>query len=276
MQSPLTVICLILLMASASLLSQINCQVVDGEGSPVPYVNIYLPEANRGVLSDEAGNFTLNLTDVPDSTKVTFSCLNYAPLTLTAADLKQRPTPNCTVQLSESAYTTQTVEVRASSVKYKYLKLGVPRPTIFSRMGYNAAGRGTERGLVIDNRRRCRLDQVSVYVNTVRLDSFDIELNVYAYHGGKVGHKIQKEGIFATISAEDSNSSFAIPLRELGLFVEGPFVVSTTMLNDSQDGVTMLEATPKAKYKGLQHRLDGSWVKVGSAPSVAVELACPK
>ena len=254
----------------------LTCQITNPNNQPAPYVNVYLPSAKTGVLSNESGIFTLATTGLTDTTQAHFSCLGYATTRVTIGELRRRSaTSICTVELTEAAFTTPLVEVSDQAIKLRRKTLGVPPPGRFRRSGYNASGSGKEYGTVIHNKSTCREDELRVFVSNVNVDSFHVEMKIYDYQKGYPGPQLQHERLFLTILKENNNSLFSVPIQDQQLYVNGDFLLTTTMLKAEENAVIMLENTLKKKFLGLRHQKDGSWTTVSAfAPSVSAVVSC--
>ena len=271
-----TIACLVINIA---LKAQSSCQILADDGEPVPYAHVYLPTVQQGTLTDEAGRFELPWDDLATNTPIIFSCLNFETLESTIGEARETEGTACIVRMQSKPYEIGGVEVRADKINFTTKNLGVPPPSRFSRMGYNHSGRGREYGVLIENEGRCRLRDLSVFVSNVRnIDSFHVEVNLYAFADETVGDKLQSERIFATIKQEDANTLFPVPLPPTvsNMYVDGPFVATVTMLDDAKKVTTMLEASSKKKYKGYHHRLDGTWIRRDASPSISVVMECPE
>ncbi len=264
------------LLVSTYGLSQRACQLLDENGSPVPYAHVYLSTVQQGTLTDEAGRFELPWKELAASTPIVFSCLNYEDFESTVGEVRGAGDAACTITMRSKAYELGGVEVLADRMNFAAKKLGVPPPGRFSRTGYNFPGRGWELGVLIENDGRCRLRDINLFISNVKVDSFHVEINLYDYTDGAIGDKLQSERIFTTIKREDANASYAVPLFEEKLYIDGPFVASVTMLDDTKEVTAMLEASPKKKYEGYRHRLDGQWVPYELSPSISVVMECPE
>jgi len=266
----------LLILTSGCVNGQVICQIVDQDTVPIPYANVYITSAATGALSDELGRLSLSIASLPDSSTLTVSCLGYQTKNLSINDLKSVSDSTCKIELVASSYTLEDIEVVESAIRYREIKLGVPPPQGANRMGYNNSGRGAERGLLVENEKRCRLDKIDVYISNVEVDSFNMEVNLYKYRSGEIGPKLQRDRLFFTIKSEDNNSAYPIDMSQQQLYIDGPFVVSTTMLDDLKDVTAMLEATPKKKYSGFRHTLNNAWLPSDMAPSILLTMACPE
>ena len=259
--------------------SQGDCQILDEDGKPVPYAHVYLPTVQQGVLTEEEGRFELPWDELAAGTPIVFSCLNFASVETTVGEVRATEEAACTIRMDSKPYELGGVEVRAEKMSFKTLTLGVPPPGRLPRLGYNASGRGWEFGVLIENEGRCRLRDLNVFVSNVsNIDSFHVEINLYAYANGTVGDKLQSERIFATILQEDANTLFPVPLPPTvrNIYLDGPFVATVIMLDDLKKVTAMLEASVKKKYQGYHHRLDGTWAPIDMSPSISVVMECPE
>ena len=267
------------LLIAVAARSQSGCQILDEDGEAVPYAHVYLPTVQQGALTDEEGRFELPWDELAANTPIVFSSLNFASVESTVGEVRAQGAAACAIRMQSQPYELGGVEVRADKINFITRTLGVPPPSRFSRLGYNNSGRGREYGVLIENEGRCRLRDINVFVSNVSgIDSFHVEVNLYAYADGRVGDPLQPERIFATIKKEDANTLFPVPLPPTvsKLYVDGPFVATVTMLDDLKKVTAMLEASPKKKYEGYHHRLDGTWVRRDESPSISVVMECPE
>lgn len=124
-------------------------QVTDEENFPLIGVNILIKETGEGVISDEAGNYTLN---IPDGTKaIVFSYIGYLPQEI-AVDGKQtinvvlKENPNL---LDEVVVTALSIEKKSKSLIYALQELPGSELTRAKEVSFINSLEGKTAGLVI-------------------------------------------------------------------------------------------------------------------------------
>ncbi|MDU0371342.1 carboxypeptidase-like regulatory domain-containing protein [Hymenobacter endophyticus] len=109
-------------LAAAAQQTQLKGKVLDEQGQPVPYANVGVPGAEPGTATNEAGEFSLRVTKLPQ--KLAVVSLGYAPTVLSVTSGAP-----VTITLKASTVALPEVKVRnpdqlaAELVKRAYAKL---------------------------------------------------------------------------------------------------------------------------------------------------------
>lgn len=85
----------------------------------IPYVNIGIPAKAFGIVSNEAGSFSLKITTEKDSDIVQISCIGYESSFLTIKQLKEYCEKEQAIFLKETTYELETTTVRPNEYETK-------------------------------------------------------------------------------------------------------------------------------------------------------------
>ncbi|UPT66351.1 MAG: carboxypeptidase-like regulatory domain-containing protein [Sphingobacteriales bacterium JAD_PAG50586_3] len=118
----------------------------------IPFVNIGVLHKGIGTVSDEQGNFTIDLTGAIITDTVKFSCIGYDDLIFSVEQLKMRTLP---VPLRQKETILSTVVIKPKF--YKSLKLGVVTDTDIVTGGFSSNDLGSELATVIPYNKKDRL-----------------------------------------------------------------------------------------------------------------------
>lgn len=135
----------------------INGQVVDdASGRPLAYVNIGIVGTYMGTVSDENGDFTLEVRNQLSDSRVRFSVIGYTPKVLLLQELKEGiPTINLVKERVELP------EISISKSKLKEKRKGTRATSKNIVTGWNAKLKGGEHGI------RIKVDDKPVYVKSL-------------------------------------------------------------------------------------------------------------
>ncbi len=140
----------------------LNGVIVDADGAPVAYANVYLPALATGDVTDPRGNFAFTaaqLTEASFTTPMTVSCIGFRDTTLSLGALRQNPR----LVLAKAAYDLAEVEVRDTRLRYgKSKRMGVRAlaiPGIVCMGGYHF--QGLEYAVEVKTDATCRLENSS-------------------------------------------------------------------------------------------------------------------
>lgn len=107
---------LFLLLPLTALSSLAQNRIVNSRHEPVEYVNIGIVGTNKGLISDENGNFSLESLGAKPTDSIYFSHLSYQHKVLAYHDIKKE------VQLSESVIQLPTTTLKVKKPKIRNVK----------------------------------------------------------------------------------------------------------------------------------------------------------
>ena len=164
-------------------------------GSGVAYVNIGLIGKNLGTVSDQNGNFKIDLTKANDNDSVRFSMIGYGSKTLTVSKLRGDSLKN--IYLTPVNYNIE--EIKVTYHKPKNLRIGNPVETNDLRSGFSNNDLGSELGIKAFVKKKVVLKNVNLDVAVCTYDSVIYRLNIYQTDNQIDYRNILKEPIYIFI-----------------------------------------------------------------------------
>jgi len=92
---------------SSSTIPILNGTILNGNNIPLPYVNVISLNTGKGTISNEHGNFSIDINSLNDTNVIRFQCIGYKTKELTI----ERISNNVPILLSENIYTLDEVLV---------------------------------------------------------------------------------------------------------------------------------------------------------------------
>ncbi len=246
-----------------------NGQVFSEDGTPVQYANIGVPIKNIGTVSDSAGQFELDISELKDNDTLLFSSIGYLPYKISIKDLKAKKE---TIYLSKKTYEIQDVNVVA-----KYLKL--------RRKGIKSASKamtgklvdklGYELGVRINNNKRAKLKTFYLNIGICKYDSIFFRVNVYSITKDKEYVNILKEPIYLSASQKETETTIEMDISTYNIYVQSDFLLTIEYVkNLGDDGLFFCGSMTKSCY--YRETSHGAWKKVPFAPSLSVDMLFEK
>ncbi|NJC26994.1 carboxypeptidase-like regulatory domain-containing protein [Neolewinella antarctica] len=265
-----------LLCGTTSFAQRIAGKITDENDETIAYATVYAPAAATGVLTDEEGNFTIDLKQIPDSSKLQFSCIGYETRVLTAGDVRDGGVSR-TIQLTATNYVLSTAEVAAARIEYKRKRLGMPgimNGTYLYRP--SAERRVYEIGTILTPDKSARLEEVIIRVRSMKADSVLLDINIYDVNLGLVGAPLLRERIFLRLGSEDVRKDINVDLSAQRIQVDRAFLVTFRVLDvvGLFDGINLAAKTGYGR--GFARASDGRWKDTYMTPNIRARVGYAK
>lgn len=230
--------------------------------SPVPYANIGVLSRGMGTVSDEKGQFSLNLSSNYDKDTIMISVIGFEPLSMNVAIFKSKCTNGCTLEMRSTNYDLQAIEIASKALERRIV--GVPNPKENISIGFSGNGLGIEAGTYMKIKRPAYLEKVNIQVATCSNDSIFFRLNVYDTKRGMPDKNILKRPIYLSCACEDILNSFEIDVIQENIYLEDDFVVALENFKKNNE-VQDFFFKGKMFSKGIYYRLasQDDWQKFG-------------
>jgi len=203
----------------------ISGKILDTESKPVGYVNIGIVGKNIGTVSDENGNFTLELKDQYDNDTLKFSMIGFVSLEFKVRNFKQNHSSDKTIQIILNKSVTTLSEVTVKPKKYVTKVLGNTANSIRFTMGFQSNDLGNELGTVMKIKKSPTfIENVNFNIAVNHHDSITFRLNIYKMENGFPSENILTEPIFVSIAG--NTRTLSVDLKKYNLIVEDDFFVS--------------------------------------------------
>lgn len=156
-------------------------QIIDqNSNDPLAYVHIGIRDKGIGCISDENGNFSLDVSTASTSDSITISMIGYVEQTI---PIKNNMSKKLLLHMKQRIHNTQEVLINSSRIVRKNRK-----PKVIGRKkagsnltGGSGTGFGGEFGLKIrTGKKLVKLSDINFYLDTLRHDSLLIRVNIYS------------------------------------------------------------------------------------------------
>ncbi|MBC6995757.1 carboxypeptidase-like regulatory domain-containing protein [Neolewinella lacunae] len=267
--SSLSLLVIILLLPGYAAAQSLRLSVVSNTGEAVPYATVFAVALEKGLITDDKGQFTLDWENAADTTTVTISSVGFQTTTFSHQHLSKLANANEAIVLPKATYTLADVEVRDKRLQLRKKRLGLPgflNATYIQRVGSKSYF--LEAGPIIRPQKRCRLDAVELRVQDMDADTVLMDVNVYALEGSKVQEQLLRERLFVSVTRQEVGKDLTVNLLPQDLWIDGDFLVTFRLLkvvgNEGKFGFK-----GKTGYRhGLSRAENGKWEKTYVTPAL--------
>lgn len=205
------------------------------EGKPVEFANIGIIGKNRGTVSDEKGNFTLNIQGVSEEDTIRISKIGYKPLIMNVEHFKN---------LSRDSICLTPIDFKLPEVTIvgsrKIIMYGEPVPSsnlvsVFGSL-YGDFWLGQELGVVIDVRKKVLIRTININMGICSLDSVQLRLNIYKTDNKNNYHNILKQPIYFSFEKDAIKEPVVIDVTNDSILVNGKILVTIEVYKDLGKG----------------------------------------
>ncbi|GGX25159.1 carboxypeptidase-like regulatory domain-containing protein [Aquimarina muelleri] len=245
-------------------------QVKDSNTKEIlPYVNIGILGRNVGTVSDNVGNFQIELESKYDLDTIQISMIGYKSYIKTVKEFKKEILKSDNILLDQEI--TELSEVMLSGKKLKEKTLGNKTKSKSMIGGFSTNQLGNEVGIVIKIKKKpTYVNQFNASIASNKYDNVKFRLNFYNLKDGVPHESILKENIILTTDIKEG--VFSADLSKYNIVVEDDFFVSLEWIEDlGKDGLMFsvgLFGSPIIERKTSQ----GDWNKVGVGIGFTVDV----
>jgi hypothetical protein len=240
-------------------------QVVDIQNSgPLAYVNIGIANKNMGTVSGADGQFKLQLNEKQLGDTVSFSFIGYESLRIPVQMLLELRIP---VVMTQKSFQLQEIVVK--NRRYKERFFGHFTEGKVAQAGFNENVLGKECGVLMRTKKTTLLEEVQINFGTCTYDSVYFRLNFYQINEQGVYEPLLTAPQYYAFSKAELLQTLAIDIRDLGIQVQGKFMVSVEYYRDLGPGKLFF----KCKLNGsslIRSTSLASWIEVPLGMSIGV------
>ncbi|HEY5124356.1 MAG TPA: carboxypeptidase-like regulatory domain-containing protein [Ignavibacteria bacterium] len=200
--------------------------------SGIGFVNIGIIGKNIGTVSDEFGNFTIDLDNIYDNDTLRFSMIGYESKSFLVDHFKEISLKN--VYLNPIFYNLQ--EVKVIYRKPKEIRLGNPVISNVLNSGFASNNLGSELGIKIHVKGRVKLKDIDLNVAICTFDSVTYRLNIYQSVNQTEYKNILTEPIYISFSKDKINNVITFDLSKYSIIIEGNVLIALELYKDLGDG----------------------------------------
>lgn len=265
----------LLLLSLIILQVDLLAQAVEGRiqdkvtGEPLAYVNIGVVGKDVGTVSNQQGNFLLNIDERYNQDTLKISIVGYQSRSFVVADFRKQMQNNPTVTLTEA--TAMLKEVVVEDKRYRGRKLnekvlGNTDATDGSQTGFDTNLLGNEMGIIVKVRRKPTFIQdFSINITENQYNSFKFRINFYTVKKGLPDTNILTDNIVVDSQLKEGN--LTVDLREYNIVMEDNFFVAMEWIEDleSKSLFFATDISGSASPTIVRKTSQGDWKEVGKA-----------
>jgi len=198
----------------------------------IGYVNIGIIGRNIGTVSDESGNFIINLDNDYDNDSLRFSMIGYESRTFLVKSFKEDSIKN--IYLKPRLYNMQ--EVHVVYRRPRKIRLGTPVTSNDLRSGFANNNLGSEMGINVFVKRRVKLKDINLNVAVCTFDSVTYRLNIYK-SVNQTGYKnILTEPVYISFTKNMVDKVISFNLSKYSIIIEGDVIFALELYRDLGEG----------------------------------------
>lgn len=158
------------------------------------YVNIGVIGTTIGTITNQQGNFSLNLKNQPAKAIIRFSTIGYQSQEYTVSELLNK---KVAIELVETPVLLEAVTINPK--KFKKKRLGTKTSTKLTATGWGGFGKGGERGLKIKVKNEVYLEALHFHILENSYDSILLRLHIRKLIGNIPSEELLREEILIPV-----------------------------------------------------------------------------
>lgn len=223
----------------------------------IGYVSIGVIGRNVGTVSDENGNYSINITGARHDDSLRFSMIGYNPKCMLLSQYGK--TSENDIYLEPKSYALD--EVKVVYCKPKKIQLGSPVVTDDLRSGFDSNDLGSELGIQVSIKRKVRLKDINLNIAKCTYDSVTYRLNIYRADNKKVYRNLLDKPVYISFTGDQIVDVLTFDLSEYSIILEGNILIALELYKDLGEGKLLFNTQ---FFTGTTyHRLtsEGSWTQ---------------
>lgn len=262
--------------------STFNAQVISGtiisknENQPISYVKVGVEKKSIGTISDEKGNFSIDLTNVDPQQKVRIEVPGYEQYTEAVQDFKKHDAQK--IFLKEKIKNIKEIAIRPKKLVDK--NWGVNTKTKSVLYSVNPAMSKNdflgETALEFNAKKRSKIRNINL--NIARYTSTEPVLMRYSIYSEKNGFpdkNILDEEITVELTEDMiKDGTYALNVDDHNIWVQGKFFVGIQFLKEFNGSIKISAALFRT---GFIREFYGDWMKMSiAAPAINIDVKIDK
>lgn len=260
----------------------LHAQIISGtviskeENKPVPYVKIGIEKENTGVISDEKGNFTIDLSKSNPSGKVIIGVAGYEDYVETVGDFTKHVSPK--IYLKEKVKNIQEVKLVPKKLVDK--NWGVNTKTKHVMYSVNPQLRKDdflgETALEFNASKRAKIKNINLNIASYVSDKpVLMRYSIYNEKNGFPDRNIVEEEITVELTEDMIHDGvFTLNMDQYNIWVQGKFFIGIQFLKEFTGKLNISAALFRT---GFMRKFYGDWKKVTlAAPAINIDVKVDK
>ena len=240
------------------------CQLFEGRvivhennNSGVSFVNVGIIGKNVGTVTDQSGNFSLELDNIYDKDSIRFSMIGYESRSFLVRAFKDNAIK--TIYLGPKSYSL--TEVKIVYHKAREIRLGTPVISDALKSGFAENNLGSELGVKINTREPVKLEDINLNVATCTYDSVTYRLNIYKIIDNIEYKNILTQPIYISFTKDKIDKPITLTLGKYSIIVEGDILVTLELYKDLGQGKLLFYTQYFTGFTYHKKTSEGKWTK---------------
>ncbi|HPE40024.1 MAG TPA: carboxypeptidase-like regulatory domain-containing protein [Bacteroidales bacterium] len=240
--------------------------IIENSNQPAEYVNVGLMGKGIGTVSDQYGNFSIEIPASYDEELLYFTRVGYANYSIKVSELRNQK--NLVIKLQ--ALRVSLNEVSVIPKEYKKRTLGVTTKSKSVSAGFNNYKLGYELGLLMKINKPTYIQKVHVNFAACTYDSIFVRLNIYKKVGDMGFVNILTEPIYINLPKKDLNQTVTIDLVSKYIRVEDDFLITLENVRDMGNGELMFCASLISQATYFRETSQAKWEKMPAPIGISI------
>jgi len=260
----------------------LNAQVISGtvlskEGNkPIPYVKIGVEKETNGIISDEKGNFSIDLSKADPSHKIKIEVPGYE---IFAQNITEFITSNPQrIVLSEKVKNIQEIKIRPKKLVDKNWGVNTKTKHVIYSVNPSVNNENFlgETALEFSTNKRSKIKNINLNIASYTSDQpVLIRYSIYSEKNGAPDKNILDEEITVELTEDKINDgTFTLNVDDQNIWVQGKFFIGIQFLKRFEGKVGISAALFRT---GFIREFYGNWQKMSiAAPAINIDVKVDK
>jgi pimeloyl-ACP methyl ester carboxylesterase len=259
-----------------------NAQVISGtvisknENLPVPYVKIGIEKENAGTVSDEKGNFSIDLSGLDASRKLRIEVPGYEPYAETIQNFRKQDRQQ--VFLKEKVKSIKEVNIKVKKLVDKNWGVNTKTKNVLYSVNpkFKKEDFLGETALEFNASKRSKIKNINLNIASYISDKpVLMRYSIYSEKNGFPDQNILDEEITVELTQDMiKDGTYTLDVNEHNIWVQGKFFVGIQFLKEFEGRVNISAALFRT---GFIRKFYGDWQKMTlAAPAINIDVKVDK
>lgn len=259
-----------------------NAQVISGtvvskaENQPVPYVRIGIEKENAGTVSDEKGNFSIDLSGMDASRKLRIEVPGYELYTETVQNFRKQDQQR--IFLKEKVKNIKEVNIKVKKLVDKNWGVNTKTKSVLYSVNpkFKKEDFLGETALEFNASKRSKIKNINLNIASYTSDKpVLMRYSIYSEKNGFPDKNILDEEITVELTEDMiKDGTYTLDVNDRNIWIQGKFFIGIQFLKEFEGKVNISAALFRT---GFLRKFYGEWQKVTlAAPAINIDVKVDK
>jgi len=259
-----------------------NAQIISGtvvskvENQPIPYVKIGIEKENTGTVSDEKGNFSIDLSGLDASRKLRIEVPGYDLYTETVQNFRKQDQQR--IFLKEKIKNIREVNIKVKKLVDKNWGVNTKTKSVLYSVNpkFKKEDFLGETALEFNASKRSKIKTINLNIASYTSDKpVLMRYNIYSEKNGFPDKNILDEEITVELTKDMiKDGTYALDVNDRNIWIQGKFFIGIQFLKEFEGRVNISAALFRT---GFIRKFYGNWEKVTlAAPAINIDVKVDK